>query len=106
MTTKTSKRPADMELMSEMCGTCPFREDSPLKFLRPELERSALTECSRICHSTGGNTVVHPLSKTKSKSKLCRGARDAQLRAFHAMGFLDAPTDEAWARKCKELGIV
>lgn len=105
MKTKLQKQPMDMEIMKEMCGTCPFRDDSPVSFLRGDITMSALTECSRICHSTGGNTVLHPKSKTKGKAKLCRGARDIQLRVFHEMGFLEAPTDEAWDKKINELSL-
>ena len=94
-----------MEIMPAMCGTCPFKPGSKLAFLKADLAHSALTECSRICHSTGGNTVIHPQSKTKGKSKLCRGARDYQLNVLHGMGFLEAPTDEAWDKKVKELKL-
>lgn len=105
MKTRTRKRPANMEVMAGMCSSCPFRTDSPLAFLAADLTASALTECSRECHSTGGNTLVHPLSKTRVKAKLCRGARDAQLKMFHQMGFLSEPSDAAWAERCKQLGL-
>ena len=79
-----------------MCSTCPFREGSPTECLKSFLIEQALTVSSRICHSTGGNTVIHPRSKTNVPAQICRGARDVQLQLFHSLGILEAPTDEAW----------
>jgi hypothetical protein len=45
------------------------------------------------------------MGKTGKPEKLCRGARDVQMRLFVAIGFLAEPTDDAWNRKCAELGI-
>ena len=84
-----------------MCATCPFRKGSKYECLRPELEASALTEASRICHSTGSNGIHH---RTGKPERLCRGARDSQIKMFHALNFIEAPTDEAWNKKRKELG--
>lgn len=89
------------EVMSAMCGTCPFRDGSPYEFLRGHLTQSALTEASRECHSTGSNGVN---VRTGKKPKLCRGARDLQLQVFYRLGIIEAPTDEAWAKQRKELG--
>jgi hypothetical protein len=36
---------------------------------------------------------------------VCRGARDLQLALFAAMGFIEAATDEAWAKKVKEMNL-
>lgn len=88
--------------MPVMCGTCPFRPDSPYRDLYPMLAGKAMTESSRICHSTGNSTIFH---KTGKPDKLCRGARDFQLSALFAMGFLESPTDAAWIKKCAEMGI-
>lgn len=88
--------------MPEKCGTCPFREGSPYAFLADDLAKSALTEKSRICHSTG-NSVFY--GRTGKKSMICRGARDKQLEYLAAIGFLSAPTDEAWAAKCQEMNL-
>ncbi len=84
-----------------MCGTCPFREGSPYAELAPMLAASAMSEASRVCHSTGGNNAIH--RRTGKPARLCRGARDLQLKAFHAMGFIAAPTDDAWNLKRTEL---
>lgn len=83
-----------------MCATCPFREGSKYASLRAELTVSALTSASRVCHSTGSNAINH---RTGKPSRLCRGARDVQLAHFHRIGFLEAPTDEAWAAKLAEV---
>jgi hypothetical protein len=82
-----------------MCGTCPFRAGADLA---PMLAQSALNQASRICHSTGANNAIH--HRTGKPARLCRGARDVQLGAFHAMGFIAAPTDAAWDNKREELG--
>jgi hypothetical protein len=84
-----------------MCATCPFRDGSPHSNLRSFLEASALSEASRICHSTG----VNALYKTGKPELLCRGSRDLQLRVMHGFGYISAPTDEAWDAKCVELSL-
>ena len=89
-------------VQERMCATCPWRDGSPHAYLVPELERSAFSEGSRICHSTGSNAIN---ACTGKPEKLCRGARDTQLRVLHGMGFLDAATDAAWSAKCQQLGI-
>lgn len=86
------RKPISTPVCKAMCGTCPFRDGSPYEFLRADLTASALTEASRICHSTGSNGVNH---RTGKKPLLCRGARDLQLQMFFRLGFIDAPTDEA-----------
>lgn len=79
-------------VMPEKCKSCPFRSN-------PELAATVtdriLTDGSQMCHSTGWPMSTH----------LCRGARDVQLSVFYAIGFLSAPTDEAWSAKRKELGV-
>lgn len=90
-----------LEPMRAMCATCPFREGSAYAFLRNDLARSALTEGTRICHSTGPRNAV--VARPKGKARACRGARDLQLRYFAATGFLPEPTDKAWADKLAEI---
>ena len=94
----TKQRP----VQPQMCATCPWRDRSPHAHLVPTLEHSALSEASRVCHSTGSNAIN---ARTGKPEMLCRGARNTQLQVLHAMGFLDAPTDAAWSRKCQQLGI-
>lgn len=86
-----------------MCLTCPFRKGSEYSFLQETLTHLALTDGSRICHSTGSNNAINKW--TGKKEKLCRGARDMQLKAFYAIGFLTEPTDKAWADKVRELEL-
>lgn len=87
-------------VLAEMCGTCPWRAGSPYANLRPDLEKSALTNGNRVCHSTGSNGIHW---RTGKPERICRGARNAQLSHFHAIGFLPAPTDEAWAEKLTDI---
>lgn len=89
-------------VMKAMCATCPFAPGSPHAYLAPSLAKSALEQNSRICHSTGKSAIKGRTGKAK---RLCRGARDIQLKAFHAMKVISAPTDEAWEAKCKEMGL-
>lgn len=91
-----------LPVMPEMCATCPFRPGSKYAHLAGTLAQSAMAQSSRICHSTGSNAIN---ANTGQPERLCRGARDIQLNAFYAMRFITAPTDEAWHRKCLEMGI-
>ncbi|MDB6027525.1 MAG: hypothetical protein JWM68_3748 [Verrucomicrobiales bacterium] len=91
-----------LPLLKSMCATCPFREGSPHAHLAPALELSARTEASRICHSTGSSAINY---RTGKPPMLCRGARDIQLQQFFHMGFIEAPTDEAWESKCKQMNL-
>lgn len=79
------------------CATCPFREGSKYSALAPQLAASALTEASRICHSTGSNNAIN--RRTGKPASICRGSRDVQLQHFVGIGFIPEPTDEAWAEK-------
>lgn len=60
-----------------------------------------MTEATRICHSTGSNNAIN--RRTGKPPMACRGARDLQLKMFTAIGFLNEPTDAAWAAKWKEI---
>ena len=97
------KRKLPLSVNKAMCATCPWREGSPYEYLREGLEQSARTHASRICHCTGSNAIN---VRTGQPERLCRGARDYQLRWLAGAGFLDAPTDEAWDAKARELGLV
>lgn len=83
-------------IMARMCATCPFRPGSKYAALAGDLAMSALSETSRICHSTGSNAIHF---RTGKPPRICRGARDLQLALFAASGFISEPTDEAWAAK-------
>jgi hypothetical protein len=90
----------DFPVRKTMCGTCPFKPGSKYEDLRPALERSALTESTRICHSTGSNAINE---HTGLPEYGCRGARDVQLRFFYNVGVIKEPTDESWNAKREEI---
>lgn len=89
-------------LRETMCSTCPFKEESKYACLKDHLAKSAETEASRVCHSTGSNGIH---KRTGLKPHLCRGARDVQLKKMFELGVIDAPTDEAWNAKRVEIGM-
>lgn len=91
-----------LPVMPDMCATCPFRKGSKYAGLAIPLAESALSESSRICHSTGSNAIN---AQTRKPPQLCRGARNVQLEVFHKLGVIEAPTDEAWQKKCRELNL-
>jgi len=93
------KKKTLLPVMKECCATCPFR-DTGWTCVRPLLEQRALNEGTPICHSTG-----KALTKRLGKARACRGARNLQLQLFAALGFIESPTDEAWAKKCIALGL-
>ena len=85
---------SDWDVMPVQCPTCPFREGNHSEITEMVMERT-LTDSSQICH--------HPATKGKKETHLCRGARLWQCEIMHKLGFLDAPTIEAWDAKRKEL---
>lgn len=85
-------------VMKKRCPTCPFKHEHEGQIEVANMVRHrCMTEASQICH--------HPALHGKEQTKLCRGARDYQLEMFHKMGFIEEPTDAAWAAKRKELGM-
>ena len=97
---KAKKVNDGMEVLKHMCATCQFRQGSPNAYLVPTLISTMLTT-SRICHNTGSNNAIN--RRTGRPPALCRGARDWQLNYFHQIKFIEAPHDEAWEAKWKEL---
>ncbi len=92
-----------LPVQAQMCATCPFNPEGPNTHLAAYLAEQAVTERSRICHSTGTNNAFHV--DTGLPPRLCRGARDVQLSVFFGLGFIAAKTDEAWEAKCEEMGL-
>jgi hypothetical protein len=86
-----------------MCATCPFRPGSKYEYLRADLEFSARTSASRLCHSTGANNAIN--RRTGFPEHICRGARDVQLEQFYIMGLLSEPTDESWNDNREKFGF-
>lgn len=82
-----------------MCATCPFRHHGPRE--SPGLQE-LLVQRASICHSTGLSVFY---GRTGRPEKICRGARDVQLKLFVALGLLKKPTDACWQAKAKELNL-
>lgn len=97
------KRRRELPLRKTICKTCPFRPGSPTAYLAADLAASAMTEASRICHSTGSKNAFH--EKTGLPEHICRGSRDVQLRYMAAAGVISAPTDEAWDEGRVRIGL-
>lgn len=79
----------------------PLSPGSKYASLAPDLARAANTQASRICHSTGPRNAINP--RPGKPARLCRGARNAQIEHWHRIGFISAPTQEAWDAKLAEL---
>jgi hypothetical protein len=77
------------------CKTCPYRGQSALADLVPELVTVALTQGNHFCHAE----QLQGLTPTWH----CRGTRDIQLQAFYKMGVLEEPTDQCWAETLAKL---
>lgn len=91
----------DLPIMPTKCSTCPFHTDENGRHLHPELvagiQKRILSHCSQICH--------HPKLHGREETHLCRGARDYQQIIFYCLGFVEAPTDEAWQRRVEEMKL-
>lgn len=85
-----------LPVMSKRCESCPFNDDGCKSIRQMVMDRSL--EMSQTCHSTG---VVHG----KEDTHLCRGARDYQIELMYRLGVIESPTDEAWDKKRKAVGI-
>lgn len=85
-----------MPVMMSNCASCPFGPKGDAELAQAVLDRT-IGKGSQICH--------HPRIYGKRETHLCRGARDVQLKILVAMGFLNEPTDEAFALKSRELGV-
>lgn len=79
-------------VMPKMCASCPWRSDANRLEVSPTfwlaLTQQVLTEANQRCHA--------PALSGKAETRICRGARDLQLRVFHALGVLTEPTDDCW----------
>lgn len=92
-----------MPVMKQQCATCPFRDGGWLQGLL-SVRCVGLEEGgggTPICHSTGPDALVPKIKEPH----ICAGARAVQLRWFAMIGFIAAPTEEAWQAKCDEMGI-
>lgn len=85
-----------MPVMKARCKTCPFNEHGAKDVEAAVTAR--LLSCSQHCHGSG-----HPAINGKDATHLCRGARDYQLQIMYRLGFISAPTDEAWNERWEEI---
>jgi hypothetical protein len=88
-----------LRVNSSKCKTCPFAQshESAIALQSTIIARMLDDGGSQICHGTEG--------ANREPRSLCRGARDRMLMLFYRMQFIDAPTDDAWDEKRKELGV-
>ena len=93
----------NMPVRETMCATCPFRPGSKTAYLAETLAASALSEASRICHSTGSDNAFH--KRTGKPPHICRGSRDVQLGVMASYGVIAEPTDEAWNNQRVAIGM-
>jgi hypothetical protein len=77
------------------CDQCPFTDHG----IDLGLEKMAEIEAYL---RAGQNHLCH---KDRTHKTVCRGGRRYQLQVWHGMGLIEAPTDEALAKKMRELGI-
>ncbi len=84
-------------VMPAKCKTCPFGPNGDPQLAHAVLDRT-LFQSSQICH--------HPVLKKKKETHLCRGQRDEQLVLLHRMGWIEEPTDEAFTKRSRELGVI
>lgn len=92
----------DLPLRKTMCATCPFKPGSKYADLAETLAKSAITDGSRICHSTESNAIN---TKTLLAPHLCRGARDVQLDVMANCGVVSDATDESWNAQRVKIGM-
>jgi hypothetical protein len=86
--------------MAKQCRTCVFATDERGRWVNPDLAQMVegrLMQCSQICHA--------PRLKGKKETHLCRGTRDRQIEIMYRLGVIEAPTEEAWNKLRRELGI-
>lgn len=85
-------RAAQMECSDKPCKTCLFGGEEPVR-LTPEYSVEVYGNVS-----TGMTSLTcHGANNTK----LCRGARNLQIKTFYAMGLLEEPTNEAFEAQLK-----
>jgi hypothetical protein len=81
-------------IMKKRCVSCPFNPDGDA-ILRESVLSRTLFQSSQLCH--------HPILSRRKETHLCRGQRDVQLELLARMGMIEAPTDEAFEKRWKEL---
>lgn len=86
-------------VMSKQCATCPWKGGANALQISPQgmaaLTTMVLNKANVRCH--------YAAFSGKAEQKICRGARNLQLRVFHVLGVLDKPIDECWAKSLAKL---
>jgi hypothetical protein len=82
-----------MPVMPSRCASCPFNEGGDLRLRVAVLNRTIL-QASQLCH--------HPRIHGHRSTHLCRGARDEQLTLLHRLGWIEEPTDAAFAEASRK----
>lgn len=84
-----------MKLAKKQCRSCPFLPDGlPLRLKYMEKVYGYLLEGkNHLCHSDRTNQTV------------CLGGREEQLRMWHLIGRISAPTNEALAEAMRAAGV-
>lgn len=92
---RSAKQRRNLPPMKAMCATCPWNPAAPQGYQELAVGiGSYVLHASHICNSTHDEA-----------ERICRGARDLQLKVFTAFGFFSEPTDAEWDRKVRELGL-
>lgn len=89
---------AGWPVMKHKCQTCPFGPNGDKAVAAGVTARTIGFQVSQICH--------HPSLHGRPETHLCRGARDQQLVLLHRIGMIDSATDEAFAKRTVELGLI
>lgn len=83
-----------MPVKTKPCRTCPFAGRTPV-----ELDPEALIEYTRKIVTLQSQHLCH----TADNKQICRGGRDIMLRVMVDLKLIDAPTDDAFERKSREV---
>jgi hypothetical protein len=88
-------------VMPAQCASCPWRDDGGILHEQPEM----LAHLQRqVIEVPAGNQFCHaPAFAGQPEDKICRGARNFQLKVFYNIGFLPEPTDQAWREATEQI---
>lgn len=86
-----------MKLRKNQCQNCPFRSDPQRLALSCEKMLEIYSYLLR-----GTNHLCH---NDLSSKTICTGGRRWQLKMWHSMGIISAPTNVALAKAMKQAGV-
>lgn len=90
----SGRRIVSMEVQPEPCNACPFEGKNPVPLTCVEKEK---------VFSDAVNLRGQHLCHTAGDKKICRGGRNLLLATLVKRGFIESPTDEAFAARSREL---